>query len=156
VKTFGAVDLQALLDTQIPLAKALQVRAVAAGDAAVVLAAPLAPNANHAGTAFGGSLYSLAVLAAWGWLTRALALATLEASVVIQEGRIRYHSPVLSEFTATCFAPHAAAWQRFHTALQRRGIARLELRCELHSQTEPAAELVGQFVAQARKPPGNT
>ncbi len=36
-------------------------------DEPVVLRAPLAPNANHKGTAFGGSLYSLAVLTGWAW-----------------------------------------------------------------------------------------
>ena len=44
---------------EFPLARHIGIVVESADDAAVVLRAPLAPNANYKGTAFGGSLYSL-------------------------------------------------------------------------------------------------
>ena len=48
--------LQAFLLAHVPLAGAMGVRVVEAGEAGVRLALPLAPNLNHHGTAFGGSV----------------------------------------------------------------------------------------------------
>ena len=59
---FGADYLQRRIDREIVLAKPMGIIVEAADERALVLRAPLAPNANHKGTAFGGSLYSLAVL----------------------------------------------------------------------------------------------
>ena len=66
--------------------------------ARVVLRAPLAPNANHKGTAFGGSLFCVAVLTGWAWATRYIAARGLNADAVIQESTIRYLKPVHGEF----------------------------------------------------------
>ena len=57
------------------LAKHIGIVVESADDSAVVLRAPLAPNANYKGTAFGGSLYSVAVLTGWAWVTRRRLLA---------------------------------------------------------------------------------
>jgi len=43
-----------------------------ADDSGIILSAPLLPNANYKGTAFGGSLFSVAVLTGWAWVSRYL------------------------------------------------------------------------------------
>src|SRR5688572_1120434 len=91
------------------------------------LAAPLAPNLNHKRTAFGGSLYSLAVLAAWGTVRRLLAEAGIKAHVVIGEGSLSYLKPVAGEFRAACAAPAEDEAERFRAALSRKGKARISL-----------------------------
>ena len=50
----------------IPLAAAMQVSIARIDANALELTAPLDPNANHMGTAFGGALQALATLAGWG------------------------------------------------------------------------------------------
>ena len=79
---FGADYLQNLIDREIILAKHMGVVVESADDTSMVLRAPLAPNANHKGTAFGGSLYSIAVLTGWAWVTRCLATRELDAEAV--------------------------------------------------------------------------
>jgi thioesterase domain-containing protein len=76
---FGATYLQNLIDREITLAKHMAVVVESADDNSMILRAPLAPNSNHKGTAFGGSLYSLAVLTGWAWVTRSLATHQLDA-----------------------------------------------------------------------------
>jgi hypothetical protein len=71
---FGRDYLQNRIVQEFALAKHMGIRVESADDAAVVLRAPLTLNANYKGTAFGGSLYSVAVLAGWAWVTRHLAV----------------------------------------------------------------------------------
>lgn len=61
--------LQARLLEEIPLARHMEIRVLCSDRRSLLLSAPLAANSNHKGTAFGGSLYSVAVLAGWGLLT---------------------------------------------------------------------------------------
>ena len=70
---FGRDYLQNRIVQEFALARHMGIVVESADDAAVVLRAPLALNANYKGTAFGGSLYSVAVLAGWAWVTRHLA-----------------------------------------------------------------------------------
>ena len=64
-------------------------------ESALILTAPLAPNHNHLGTAFGGSLATLATLA--GYTLLWLELGDRESHIVIQESQIRYLAPVRGE-----------------------------------------------------------
>ena len=52
------------LHTHIPISKAMGVEVVERSEAAITLSAPFAPNINHQGTVFGGSIASVATLAA--------------------------------------------------------------------------------------------
>ena len=56
-------QLRNVLHEEIPLTKAMGVEVNSYDGHCLVLSAPLDPNTNHKDTAFGGSLYSLAVLA---------------------------------------------------------------------------------------------
>ena len=63
-------ELRAKLRRDMPITKALGLRVVGREGAGLVLSSPLAPNINHKGTAFAGSLNATATLAGWGtiWL----------------------------------------------------------------------------------------
>jgi hypothetical protein len=69
-EAFGVGYLQDRIDREFPLARHIGVSVDCAHDGALVLRAPFAPNANYKGTAFGGSLFCVAVLTGWAWATR--------------------------------------------------------------------------------------
>ena len=94
ITTFGRDYLQNRIVEEFMLARHIGIIVESADDRAVVLRAPLAPNANYKGTAFGGSLYSVAVLTGWAWVTRYLAARDLPADAVIQESNVRFLAPV--------------------------------------------------------------
>lgn len=121
-----------------------------ADDAAVVLRAPLAPNANYKGTAFGGSLYSVAVLTGWAWVTRYLAARDLPADAVIQESTMRFLTPVKGELRASVAAPADAQIDKFRKMLQRAGRGRIRLRVEINHEHTLAALFDGVFAAAIR------
>jgi len=140
-----AARLEQYLYDAIPLVTHMQVRVLELNATHLILGAPLAPNSNHIGTGFGGSLQGLATLAGWGMVW--LLLEGLHAHIVIQENRMRFLAPVQADFTAHCPVPPATGARQFIAAYQRRGRARLELAVQIQSGGQQAGILTGQYVA---------
>jgi thioesterase domain-containing protein len=148
---FGPDYLQKLIDREIRLAKHMHVVVESADDDSIVLRAPLAPNSNHKGTAFGGSLYALAVLTGWAWVTRSLATHELDAEAVIQQSSMRFLVPVHGELRASIEAPTAAAVEKFHRMLKRAGRGRIRLHVHMHEGRALATVFDGLFAAAMRR-----
>lgn len=148
---FGADYLQQQIDRKIMLAKPMGVIVESATEAALVLHAPLAPNANHKGTAFGGSLYSLAVLTGWAWLTRFLAIRKLDAEAVIQESSMRFLAPVHGEMRACLEIPAEAEIDKFQKMLLRAARGRIRLQVTTHEGARLATVFDGLFAAAMRR-----
>jgi thioesterase domain-containing protein len=143
----SGADLEKYLHEKIPLTAAMGVQVAECDDAHLVLTAPLAPNRNHLGTAFGGSLHSLATLSGYSllwWLLRAP-----DAHIVIRESTVHYEKPVSGELRAVCIAPPAEELERFRRDFARKGKARLCLSATIEHGTETAVRFTGIFVAIA-------
>lgn len=138
-------DTEAFLHDRIPLTKAMEVSVEAYDETGLVLTAPLAPNHNHLGTAFGGSLATLATLA--GYTLLWLELDDRGSHLVIQESRIRYKSPVRGELRAHAarLAPDVLA--EFRRTYQKTGKARVTLEIAILSEGQTSVEFTGTFVA---------
>ena len=148
---FGREYLQDRIAGEFILARHIGIIVESADDSAVVMRAPLAPNANYKGTAFGGSLYSLAVLTGWAWVTRYLAARGLSADAVIQESSVRFLAPVRGELLASVAAPPEAEISKFRKMLQRAGRGRIRLRVEIHYGETLATLFEGVFAAAIRR-----
>ncbi len=140
-----ATELERILHEEIPLTQAMGLRVAGYDGRCLHLAAPLAPNTNHKRTAFGGSLYSLAVLCGWGLLHLKLGEAGLHKHIVIQESGIRYLHPVNGDMTAECCIDEAAL-ERFLRTLQRHDRARLDLAVHIQHQGRVAVAFSGRYV----------
>ncbi|HEY2685570.1 MAG TPA: YiiD C-terminal domain-containing protein [Steroidobacteraceae bacterium] len=148
---FGEAEMQARIDKEIRLAKHIGVVVEAVSDAGVTLRAPLSPNSNHKGTAFGGSLYSVAVLSGWAWLTRYLVLSGIKADAVIQESNMKFVKPVHGEFKASLAAPPDDEIERFLKMLKRAGRGRITLSSTMHDGEALVAQFEGVFAAALRR-----
>lgn len=151
-----ATSLQAFLLAHVPLAGAMGVRVVEAGAAGVRLRLPLAPNLNHHGTAFGGSVSAAGVLAGWAMLHARLALSSVAARTVVADSRVRYLRPIEADFEALARPPTPETWAAFLDVLARRGRARLDLTVELRPvgspHRDPAATCEGVYAAITDEP----
>jgi thioesterase domain-containing protein len=142
--------LGALWAEGIPLAGTMGVQVRRLDPQLLEVTAPLAPNRNHMGSAFGGSLQALATLAGWG--------VTLIASgdpdahhVVIRDAQMRFLEPVRGELSAVATRPSAGAVAAFHATLAARGRARLTVPVIIRGPGDSvAARFVGEFVALVR------
>ena len=141
--------LEQTLHHEIPLSRAMQVRVEHYDGRRLILRAPLGANINHKSTAFGGSLYSLAVLCGWGLLHMKLREAQLHATIVIQESSIRYLHPVSTDFAAVCQIPEDFDMARLLSTLRRRGRARAHLETFIRGTDEVAVEFSGSYVLHA-------
>lgn len=140
-----AAQLERTLHSEIPLSQAMGIRVAGYDGRCLRLAAPLAPNINHKLTAFGGSLYSLAVLCGWGLLHIKLSEAGLHKHIVIQESSIRYRRPVKQEMLAECSMADDDLG-RFLLTLEKHGRARASLDVAILPGDEPAVEFSGRYV----------
>jgi thioesterase domain-containing protein len=147
---FGVEYLQGLIDAEFELARHIGVFVERADEQTIVLRAPLLPNANHQGTAFGGSLFSIAVLTGWAWITRYLAATGMAADAVIQESSIRYLLPVHGVLRATLAPPTAVHIEKFRKMMQRAGRGRIRLRVDIRHGQAVATEFEGVYAAAIR------
>lgn len=145
----SARGLTAFLREQIPLSRAMGLRAVEATGERLVLEAPLAPNRNPLGTAFGGTLQALPTLACYGALWLLLREAGLDGHVVVKRAHATFHEPVAGRIRAVCARPRAAEAAAFLAALRRHGKARVELAAAVEGSApgKPAVKFSGSFVA---------
>jgi thioesterase domain-containing protein len=147
----GNARMQERLVREFPLAKHMGVIVESAEAAGVVLRAPFAPNINYKGSAFGGSLYSLSVLAGWCWITRCLESRAIPADAVIQESTMRFLAPVRGELRASALAPPPPRIEKFCAMLHRRGRGRIALQVDIYFEQATATIFEGVFAAAIRQ-----
>lgn len=139
--------LQHVLNKEIPITQALQIKVNRWQDQQLVLDFPLTPNINHMSSAFGGSLYCGAVLAGWGWMHLQLKeLGITNAHIVIQNGQISYPLPVLGNATIICYPPDIGIWEKFKKTFKRYSKGRLELKSVVLYENKESVIFNGQFV----------
>src|SRR5688572_1616471 len=119
----AALRLENYLRASIPLVAHMDVRVLGADLKGIVLEAPLAPNRNHVGTAFGASLHGVATLACWGLMWLALEEHG-EREIVVGESQMRYRLPAKGTFQARCPVPAPDSLLELSADYATRGRAR--------------------------------
>lgn len=153
--------LEQYLHHQIPLSAAMNVTVSGTTPDSVILGAPLEPNINHKSTAFGGSLSTLGILAAWSLVHLRLLDEGEDCEVVIQSNQMEYHKPsnqmeyhkpVVGPFIARSALAVPTIWPTFVKTLRRRKLARIEVYSEIIFNEDIVGKLTGRFVAFLQKP----
>lgn len=138
-----------LRDT-IPLARAMDLHVGDYDGYRLALYAPLAPNVNDKGCAFGGSMACMLTLAGWGLINLRLAEAGLDAEVYVQDASTVYLAPVWDQLIAEAYAPDNP-WTAFLDTLRAKGKARLSIESEIAGSEGGgvAARQSARFVAKS-------
>jgi thioesterase domain-containing protein len=148
----SATDFEHALLADIPLARAMQLRVHTHDGDELALSAPLAPNINDKGCAFGGSLVSLLTLAGWGLIVLKLGALGRDCDVYVQDSSVRYLAPVWSDFIARARLAEGETWAAFADTLASRGRARLRVACAVTlADGSAACTLEARFVAMVRR-----
>ena len=144
-------QLQSLILDEIPMARAMQLSLREYDGARLTLAAPLEPNINDKGCAFGGSLVSLLTLAGWGVVVLKLKELGRDCDVYVQDSTVRYLAPVWSELVAIAQLGDDESWDAFAQSIAQRGRARATVSCRAPLQDgRDACTMQARFVAIAR------
>ncbi len=145
-------ELQSLILSEIPMARAMAAHlARLRRRLDLTIAAPLAPNINDKGCAFGGSLVSLMTLAGWSVVVLKLKELGRDCDVYVQDSTVRYLAPVWSDIVATAQLAEAKRWDDFAQSLAQRGRARATVTCRVPlDDGRDACTMQARFVAIAR------
>jgi thioesterase domain-containing protein len=147
---YGVQYLRRRIRDEFPLARHIGIEVEDAADDRLVLSAPFEPNANHNGTAFGGSQFCIAVLTGWAWATRYLAARQVAADAVIQESTIRYLAPARGPLRAALQPPLPEVVEKFRRMLRRAGRGRIRLIVDVHDGARLVTEFHGVFAVSIR------
>lgn len=137
-----------ILQTQIPLSKAMGVRVLRVSTAkGVKFKLPLKPNRNHKNTAFGGTLVAGQALAAWSWLMSLLESHDLHAEVVVQRLQSEFYRPVDQEFTIETEVVSPKDISQFIKTLRKKKRARIAISTFVLVRKKIVAKYSGEYVA---------
>jgi thioesterase domain-containing protein len=148
--TSPAAVLEAHILEHIPLARAMQLAVPRYSGDELEMTAPLAPNINDKGCAFGGSMASLLTLAGWGLIELGLRTEGLECDIYVGDSQLRYREPVWGELRGVARFAEADALPRIVAAVRGKGKGRADVTCEIAGEKGPAAVLTARFVAKLR------
>ena len=133
--------LEVFVEDHLPLARAMNISVNEFNGQQLSLSAPLAYNNNDKGTAFGGSLYCLAVMSCWSWFYLRCLYARIEPigvpNIVVTKASIDYLLPVTDKtFTATCRLDDESIWQDFVDHYRSKGSAKIQLAASIYTDTD--------------------
>jgi thioesterase domain-containing protein len=115
------IELEQRIREGIPLTTEMDFHVLALTDNQINVAGGGKQNRNVHGTAFAGSQYAIATLAAWGLVQSRL---PDDADLVMARGEIDYRKPVVGDIVADCTIDKDH-FDEFLTTLQHKGKARL-------------------------------
>lgn len=141
-------ELLKFLHEQIPLSKSLGLKIISIDECGARISAPLAPNLNHLGGAFGGSLATMMILSGYIWLYHQLLKNNHHAHVILFKEESEYLLPVKTDIEVLALPPSQADWKKFEESYLRKGTGRLVLHSEIRLPEGPAANFRGEFVAK--------
>lgn len=109
------------------------------------LSAPLSPNINDKFTAFGGSLYCLAVMSCWGMVYLQTEAAEVDCNLVVSRGEIDYLRPVSEQvFSAVCDIEEGD-FEMFLADFKQKGKAKITLSSTILAEGKVAVSFKGEY-----------
>jgi thioesterase domain-containing protein len=145
----STIVFEQFLKEKIPIAQSMAISIVDIGPLEITMLLLLAPNRNHKGTLFGGSLYSGAALACYGLFLYGLSNNGFSADdIVISEGDISYLKPVKSDALIIANWSDANTPNLFYRRLSKKGRARIPISAKIMEGDSLCAIFHSQFVAK--------
>jgi len=147
-----AAELQDYVDTHIPIVKANRFVILEALPDRVAVGGTLADHVNHRDSAFGGSLSTALILAAWARVRFWTDTFDPTAVIVISDQRVRFSQPVLADFAAVSRPLKPEILERGLAQLTRFGKARFTVDAVVvhRGGSDVRAEFSGEFVVVSK------
>ena len=135
------------MQKQIQLTTLLGITMKITWDGQLVLTAPFTGNTNHIGSAFAGSLGSIATLAGWARISLLPCKRGVTANVLIQDSSIQYLRPVLSDFEASPEMLRKGNLDNFLETLRRKGRSPVQVNVRIRDADGSAVTFSGRYIA---------
>ena len=141
-----AFEAECRLD--IPLLNAMQLSFNRFEDLALTMEAPLAPNINNKGTAFGGSIASICLFGGWAVATLAFTGHGIDnTEIVVYKSEMTFERPARGHLTIRAFIKP----EDFSACLERlqdgdKGRIRMDIHVDLFHDEARCASMRGLYV----------
>jgi len=139
------LKLSEFFQEHLPLIRSMELSVESYDGETLVLVAPLEPNINDKSTAFGGSLYNIAVMACWGMAFLKTQEYGITCNQVVTNASISYKNPVNGVLRAVCKAPEKTLIENFIEQFKCRGKAKIDLHAQVICGDKVAVEFDGQY-----------
>ncbi|MBU72545.1 MULTISPECIES: YiiD C-terminal domain-containing protein [Spongiibacter] len=140
-----ARKLDEFIARHLPTAQHMQLAVADYDSRSLTLTAPLGPSINDKLTAFGGSIYVVAVMACWGMVYLRCVEQGLDPDIVVAKGEIDYMKPVDGDIVASSLPTDEADWTQFFEDFAERGRAKIALSSEVRIGDAVAARFSGLY-----------
>ena len=144
-------QVQTKLQEEVPLIRHIGLQLVSWDGHSVTAQAPLAPNLNTHGTAFGGSLYCVAAMTGWSLVHLSLLAAGYQPSVWVVKGEVAYKTPVRGSIQASATIAEADR-QHLLDRYQAKGRTKVDIEVVVMEGEQVAMTMAAQFAAMAQDP----
>lgn len=146
ILSFSKEDAQDYLNREIPITRAMGIEVQTLSNNNVELKAPLALNANHFNSAFGGSVDSLFLTAGWTYLRLITNHYDPPPLIVGNKAETSFQRPILDDFVARMVIPPKKEVTEFLRNFEKFGKARIELKSEIKEGKRVYATFIGTYV----------
>jgi thioesterase domain-containing protein len=138
-------EVKSYLYNNIPLAKAMDVEVIDISKDSLTLKAPLSSNCNMHGTAFGGSLSSIALLTGWSHIhTRLDGEWLTKGELVIAEANVIFSRPVDTDLVSRAYIT-PENFNEFVENYKLKGKAKVEVDIEVLTDNGPGCRMKGIY-----------
>jgi thioesterase domain-containing protein len=142
--------LQDKLHTQVPMTKLMQLHIQEVSEQRLISTAPLDININDKGTAFGGSLNTMAIISSWALCyTITQKLNVQEPTIVISKNQSKFKRPVTKDLHCMAYMPSQDELTRFKDTLEKKSRASLTIYAQIIENEKVCMDFEGTYVINA-------
>ena len=141
-----ALELEQQIRTEIPAIRNFSFSIESLSDLSISVQAPLSEHRNHKGTAFGGSIYQILLIASYGLLFHILRQQNFTTkNFVIANAQVNYKKPIHKDFVAIS-SVEIEKVTALTNDLKAKGKASITLSSSIALDGRTSATLESQFV----------
>ena len=150
----AAQHLQQTIRSTIPLSQHMGYSISTLTESSIHVSAPLENNVNIHGTAFAGSIYSIATLTAWALVYHILQTHQPNATLVLGEGQIKYRAPIKGDLQCNADISNDERLE-FLSALLDKGRSRLIVKVNINDAAYWEGKLAAMTPPNSPLPKGS-
>lgn len=138
-------EINDYLNHHVPLFRAMEARLDRCDVTGIGMRAPLAPNINDKGIAFGGSMAAIASLTGWALTFTTLREYNETAEIFITNSTLKFLRPVRGEIVTECLRPEATVIEHLIERYRQHGKARWAVEVTVRAEGELAMTFNGEY-----------
>ena len=140
-------EFESFLHTNIPLTQAMQLQVDDFCGHQLNMSAPLLPNINDKGTAFGGSGATLKIISGWSLLKLNLLQHDMHHDIVISKSTCRWRKPLTDQLLARASLESSTAFEEFLLKFKEKGkTMTIEVNTEIYNaQGETCSSMKAKY-----------